>query len=279
MFKIGHLLFRVHLVVRNQVGQRFYRGSSTQRGEVAVDPVLELVKQHEKFAVSGRECETLSVEIDNGGARGGERVHRCFEGIENWLRRGHERIEPIQSGTSEAESRTAKTVWIQEGLYDKKYVETHTVGFDVWRDDLLGKEDGIVKSPEWQEKETGVPAERPHVAAVFVNRLRLGIRLQSDPTIIYTLTGGYPLGRGIRESELNRVTPYNTYAVAGLPPGPICNPGKDAIAAVLNPGTTEDMYFVAAGNGGHVFSKTVEEQNRPVAELRARERAARAGHP
>ncbi|HEY4987398.1 MAG TPA: endolytic transglycosylase MltG [Bradyrhizobium sp.] len=129
------------------------------------------------------------------------------------------------------------------------------------------------------EKETGVPAERPHVAAVFVNRLRLGIKLQSDPTIIYTLTGGYPLGRGIRESELNRVTPYNTYAVAGLPPGAICNPGKDSIAAVLNPGTTEDMYFVAAGNGGHVFSKTVEEQNRHVAELRARERAARAGHP
>jgi UPF0755 protein len=129
------------------------------------------------------------------------------------------------------------------------------------------------------EKETGVPVERPHVAAVFVNRLRLGIKLQSDPTIIYTLTGGYPLGRGIRESELNRVTPYNTYAVAGLPPGPICNPGKGAIAAVLNPGTTEDMYFVAAGNGGHVFSKSVEEQNRHVAELRARERAAKAGHP
>jgi UPF0755 protein len=129
------------------------------------------------------------------------------------------------------------------------------------------------------EKETGVPAERAHVAAVFVNRLRLGIKLQSDPTIIYTLTGGYPLGRGIRESELNRVTPYNTYAVAGLPPGPICNPGRDSIVAVLNPGTTEDMYFVAAGNGGHVFSKTVEEQNRHVAELRARERAAKAGHP
>ncbi|MEI9991564.1 MAG: endolytic transglycosylase MltG [Rhizomicrobium sp.] len=122
------------------------------------------------------------------------------------------------------------------------------------------------------EKETSLPAERRHIAAIFVNRLRLGMKLQSDPTIIYSLTGGYPLGRGIRMSELNRVTPYNTYAVAGLTPTPICNPGKDSIAAVLNPGTTNDLYFVASGTGGHVFSATVADQNRNVAALRARER-------
>jgi len=122
------------------------------------------------------------------------------------------------------------------------------------------------------EKETSLPSERRHIAAIFVNRLRAGMLLQSDPTIIYSLTGGYPLGRGIRRSELERVTPYNSYLVAGLPPTPICNPGKDSIAAVLNPGTTNDLYFVAAGNGGHVFSATIAEQERHVAELRMRER-------
>jgi UPF0755 protein len=129
------------------------------------------------------------------------------------------------------------------------------------------------------EKETSIPAERRHIAAIFVNRLRTGMLLQSDPTIIYSITRGYPLGRGIRRSELARVTPYNSYAVAGLPPTPICNPGRDSIAAVLNPGATNDLYFVAAGNGGHVFSATIAEQERHVAELRSRERIQRAIKP
>ncbi|MBV9420558.1 MAG: endolytic transglycosylase MltG [Alphaproteobacteria bacterium] len=126
------------------------------------------------------------------------------------------------------------------------------------------------------EKETGIASERPHVAAVFVNRLRLGMKLESDPTIIYSITRGYPLGRGIRRSELDRVTPYNSYAVAGLPPTPICNPGKDAIAAVMNPGETKDLYFVAAGNGGHYFSATLADQQKHVHELRDRERIEKA---
>jgi len=95
------------------------------------------------------------------------------------------------------------------------------------------------------EKETALPAERPHIASVFVNRLRLGMKLQSDPTIIYGITKGYPLGRRIRQSEIDRPTPFNTYAIAGLPPQPICNPGKDSIAAVLNPADTKDLFFVA----------------------------------
>jgi len=126
------------------------------------------------------------------------------------------------------------------------------------------------------EKETSIPSERRHIAAIFVNRLRLGMKLQSDPTIIYSLTGGYPLGRGIRASELARITPYNSYAVAGLPPTPICNPGKDAIIAVLNPGTTNDLYFVASGTGGHYFSATIADQQKHVAELRQRERIQKA---
>jgi UPF0755 protein len=122
------------------------------------------------------------------------------------------------------------------------------------------------------EKETRLPQERPHVAAVFINRLKSGMKLQTDPTIIYDLTRGYPLGRGIRQSELSAATPYNTYVIAGLPPGPICNPGKDAIVAVLKPQQSQDLYFVATGQGGHAFSATVEGQARNVAAYRAFQR-------
>ena len=118
------------------------------------------------------------------------------------------------------------------------------------------------------EKETALPAERPHIAAVFVNRLRLGMKLESDPTIIYFLTAGYPLGRRILASELKETTPYNTYVIAGLPPTPICNPGKDSILAVLNPANSNDLFFVANGTGGHVFAATIEEHNRNVARWR-----------
>jgi len=124
------------------------------------------------------------------------------------------------------------------------------------------------------EKETALPQERPHIAAVFVNRLRIGMRLQSDPTIIYGITRGYPLGRGIRQSELDAATPYNTYAIAGLPPTPIANPGKDAIAAVLNPLDSRDLYFVANGSGGHSFAANIVEHQRNVAAWRAQERRA-----
>lgn len=124
------------------------------------------------------------------------------------------------------------------------------------------------------EKETALPEERRHIASVFINRLRAGIPLQSDPTIIYGITRGYPLGRGIRQSEIDAATPYNTYRIAALPPGPICNPGKDAIAAVLDPEVTNDLYFVASGKGGHVFSATIAEHARNVAAFRRMERAA-----
>lgn len=119
------------------------------------------------------------------------------------------------------------------------------------------------------EKETGVPEERARVAAVFVNRIRKGMRLQSDPTVVYGITRGhYPLGRALTRKDLASDTPYNTYRIAGLPPGPICNPGRDAIAAVLNPMETDELYFVADGTGGHVFAKTLSEHNRNVARWR-----------
>ncbi len=127
------------------------------------------------------------------------------------------------------------------------------------------------------EKETGVAAERPLIAAVFVNRLKRGMRLQSDPTIIYGLTQGEPLGRGLRQSELDRETPYNTYVISGLPPTPIANPGRAAIEAVLNPADTDDLFFVADGTGGHVFAPTLEEHNRNVAKWRQIERRQQEG--
>ncbi len=119
------------------------------------------------------------------------------------------------------------------------------------------------------EKETALPSERRHIASVFVNRLRLGMKLESDPTIIYGITQGYPLGRRIYQSEITAPTPYNTYVIAGLPPTPICNPGKDSILAVLNPSNSNDLYFVADGTGGHAFAATLADQNRNVARWRA----------
>jgi UPF0755 protein len=118
------------------------------------------------------------------------------------------------------------------------------------------------------EKESAIPSERRHIAAVFLNRLKIGMPLQSDPTIIYGITRGYPLGRPILESEIKAPTPFNTYVIQGLPPLPICNPGADSIAAVLNPDTSSDLYFVANGTGGHVFSADIADHDKNVAKWR-----------
>ncbi len=123
------------------------------------------------------------------------------------------------------------------------------------------------------EKETGRPDERDRVAAVFYNRLRKGMRLQSDPTIIYGIVGGQgALGRSITKADIETKSPYNTYQISGLPPGPICNPGKSAILAALHPAKTADLYFVADGSGGHAFSETLKEHNSAVQKWRAVEK-------
>ncbi len=127
------------------------------------------------------------------------------------------------------------------------------------------------------EKETGKADERPHVASVFLNRLERNMRLQSDPTIIYGLVGGAgTLGRPITRSDIDKPTPYNTYHVNGLPPGPIANPGRAALEAVANPSNTKDLYFVADGSGGHIFAASLAEHNRNVAKWRKVERAKAA---
>ncbi len=127
------------------------------------------------------------------------------------------------------------------------------------------------------EKETGKADERPRVAGVFINRLTRRMRLQSDPTIVYGLVGGKgTLGRGILRSEVERPTPYNTYQIEGLPPGPIANPGRAALEAVANPSRTKDLYFVADGTGGHAFADTLEQHNRNVVRWRMIERESKA---
>ena len=115
------------------------------------------------------------------------------------------------------------------------------------------------------EKETGKPSERRMVAGLYSNRVKDGMLLQADPTIIYPITKGKPLGRRIRQSEIAAINDYNTYTMVGLPKGPITNPGREAIAAVLNPAETSARFMVADGSGGHAFSDTLEEHNRAVA--------------
>ena len=146
---------------------------------------------------------------------------------------------------------------------------------DIWN----SREEGLpLKTPEEMvilasivEKETGIASERPEVAAVFINRLRKGMKLQTDPTVIYGIWGGKgkPKDRGgLRRSELDKATPYNTYVIRGLPPGPIANPGLEALKAVAHPAKTDSLFFVADGTGGHAFAATLEEHNANVRKWR-----------
>jgi UPF0755 protein len=140
--------------------------------------------------------------------------------------------------------------------------------------------DAPVKTPEQLvtlasiiEKETGRADERSRVAAVFANRLKQKMKLQSDPTIIYGLVGGKgTLGRPIRRSEIAQPSPYNTYVIDGLPPGPIANPGRASLEAAANPARTRDLFFVADGTGGHTFTETYEQHQKNVARLRTMEK-------
>jgi UPF0755 protein len=137
---------------------------------------------------------------------------------------------------------------------------------------IESKEDAVTLA-SIVEKETAKESERRLIAGVYCNRLRIGMKLDADPTVIYPITKGKPLGRRIKRSELQSEDPYNTYTHAGLPPGPIANPGKESIAAVLNPAPTKALYFVADGTGGHVFAETLQQQQANVAKWYAIRRA------
>lgn len=141
---------------------------------------------------------------------------------------------------------------------------------------LRNREDAVILA-SIVERETAIPEERPRIAAVFINRLKAHMRLQSDPTIIYGITGGKSkLDRPILKSDIETKSPYNTYQIDGLPPTPIGNPGRESIAAVLNPLSTKDLYFVADGSGGHVFSATLEQHARNVEKWRGIEKDLKA---
>jgi UPF0755 protein len=149
---------------------------------------------------------------------------------------------------------------------------------DIWQhrepDLPLKTPDQLITLASIVEKETGKAEERSRVAAVFINRLNKKMRLQSDPTIIYGLTGGKgSLGHPLTKSEMEQPSPYNTYQIDGLPPGPIANPGRASLEAAANPARTKDLYFVADGTGGHVFSENYEQHQKNVARLRVLERA------
>jgi UPF0755 protein len=126
------------------------------------------------------------------------------------------------------------------------------------------------------ERETGIAAERPLVAGVFINRLRRGMRLQSDPTVSYGISPQAPLDRALSRADLAQAHRWNTYVIDGLPPTPIANPGRASLEAVLNPAATDALYFVADGSGGHAFARTLDEHNRNVAKWRAQRAATPA---
>lgn len=183
-------------------------------------------------------------------------------------------------------SLAADTIRFTRGLSRKEVVaklmaDQEELVQEIWQrraDDLpIDNIEDFVTLASIVEKETGRADERSRVAAVFLNRLERGMRLQSDPTIIYGIFGGEgkPSDRPIYQSDLDKETPYNTYKIDGLPPTPIANPGRAALEAVANPSRTDDLYFVADGTGGHVFASTLDEHNDNVARWRKIERDRR----
>jgi len=163
----------------------------------------------------------------------------------------------------------------RQQMVDKLLADQKELVDEIWKrrspDLPLANADEFVTLASIVEKETGRSDERSRVAAVFLNRLNKGMRLQSDPTIIYGLFGGKgkPGDRPIYQSDIDKQTPYNTYQINGLPPTPIANPGRASLEAVVNPSKTKDLYFVADGNGGHVFAETLDDHNQNVARYRA----------
>lgn len=164
---------------------------------------------------------------------------------------GYQRGERRQAVAARMQSAMARTI---DQLWPKRSTDCP----------IVMKEQAIVLA-SIVEKETGKASERPMIAGVYCNRLRMGMKLDADPTVIYPVTKGKPLGRRILRSELNADNGYNTYRRAGLPEGPIANPGKASIEAVLHPAATKALYFVADGTGGHVFADTLAQHNANVA--------------
>ena len=161
----------------------------------------------------------------------------------------------------------------RQGIVKRMAVAMHNLVVNLWRERVPNlpfiSQDEAVVLASIIEKETAIPAERSRIAAVFINRINKGMRLQSDPTVVYGLTKGQrSLGRKLTRADLKSSSAYNTYFIRGLPPAPIANPGKASLHAVMHPADTNDLYFVANGQGGHLFAETLKEHNRNVARWR-----------
>lgn len=263
-----------------RLGVRAYKNETTMKaGEYAFAPGISMKEVMEKL-VEGRAIQQ-SVTIVEGMT-----VFKAFERIAA----NEALVGDMPSELPPEGSLVADTVLFQRGMERADIVarmrdaQSNLVA-EIWatrRPDLpIADINEFVTLASIVEKETGVAGERPEVAGVFINRLRRGMRLQSDPTIIYGIFGGAgkPSDRPIYRSDIDTPTPYNTYTIDGLPPGPIAIPGRAALEAVANPADTPALYFVADGTGGHAFAETLDEHNANVRKWREieRQREAEAG--
>ncbi|UDL91438.1 endolytic transglycosylase MltG [Mesorhizobium sp. PAMC28654] len=253
-----------------RLGVRAYgNDSALKAGEYAIKPqasmrdIMDLLKSGKSVMYSLTIPEGLTVE---------QALERIAE--QDALSGDMPKTAPVEGSLATDTLRFTRGATRQQ-MVDKLLADQKKLVEDVWQrrapDLPLASIDDFVTLASIVEKETGRGDERSRVAAVFLNRLAKGMRLQSDPTIIYGLFGGKgkPADRPIYQSDIQKPTPYNTYLINGLPPTPIANPGRAALEAVANPSKTDDLYFVADGTGGHVFASTLEEHNQNVARYRA----------
>ena len=246
-------------------------GGQLKAGEFAFPPGASMRQVMEKLK-SG-DSIMHAVTIPEGWT-----VNRAYERIQNADFLTGEMPGEVPEGTLKPD-----TYLVQRGTTRKEIVRQMKSAQDqmvqeIWEgrdEDLPIKDIGqFITLASIVERETGIAGERAHVASVFINRLRKGMRLDSDPTFLYGVYGGAgkPSGQPVTQSDKDSDTPYNTYKIRGLPPGPIANPGRAALEAVAHPMESDDLYFVADGTGGHVFSSTLREHNNNVAKYRAIER-------
>jgi UPF0755 protein len=253
-----------------RLGVRAYgNDSALKAGEYAIKPqasmrdIMDLLKSGKSVMYSLTIPEGLTVE---------QALERIAE--QDALSGDMPKTAPVEGSLATDTLRFTRGATRQQ-MVDKLLADQKKLVEDVWQrrapDLPLASIDDFVTLASIVEKETGRGDERSRVAAVFLNRLAKGMRLQSDPTIIYGLFvgKGKPADRPIYQSDIQKPTPYNTYLINGLPPTPIANPGRAALEAVANPSKTDDLYFVADGTGGHVFASTLEEHNQNVARYRA----------
>ncbi len=256
-----------------RLGVRAYGNDGMLKaGEYAIEPgasmhaIMELLKSGRSVAYSLTIPEGLTVE---------QALQRVAA---NDLLTGDMPADMPPEGSLVTDTQRIERGMTRQQVIEKMQAEQTRLVEEVWSrraaDLPLADVNEFLTLASIVEKETGKGDERSRVAAVFINRLNRGMRLQSDPTIIYGLFGGKgkPPDRPIYESYIAKMTPYNTYQITGLPPTPIANPGRAALEAVANPSRTDDLYFVADGTGGHVFAATLEEHNENVARWRAVEK-------